>query len=197
MSASEGGGESSAVHRARVLRLETLRDLEALMYELSRLQDELVACIDDEEEVRDLLHAAGVMSSVWLDDVACRFAGADHQADELFAIAWRLLDELDHGPGGFRSREDAALFASLRGSAAGMLARLWISGYLMGPVPHDAWPNPELALLLLRALEHRADALALSDALEYHYSQPPSAGLCPDENSQTDHEPDGPEQDPL
>ncbi|MFI8294265.1 hypothetical protein ACIGBL_34785 [Streptomyces sp. NPDC085614] len=88
---------------------------------------------------------------MWLDDVACRFAGTDHDADELFARAWQFVDELGLEPGGFLTREDPALFTTLRGSAASMLARLWVTGYLLGPVPEDAWPAEELAVLLLRA----------------------------------------------
>ncbi|MFC9133475.1 hypothetical protein ACFT4A_42465 [Streptomyces sp. NPDC057099] len=32
-------------------------------------------------------------------------------------------------PGGFLTRDDPALFTTLRGSAASMLARLWVTGY--------------------------------------------------------------------
>ncbi|MFI8294180.1 hypothetical protein ACIGBL_34240 [Streptomyces sp. NPDC085614] len=97
---------------------------------------------------------------MWLDDIACRFAGSEQDADELFAQAWQFVDDLGLEPGGFLTREDPALFTTLRGSAASMLARLWVTGYLLGPVPEDVWPAEELAVLLLRALEHHADARA-------------------------------------
>uniref|UniRef100_UPI003F49638E hypothetical protein n=1 Tax=Streptomyces sp. CA-141956 TaxID=3240051 RepID=UPI003F49638E len=45
-------------------------------------------------------------------------------------------------PGGFLTKDDPALFTTLRGSAASMLARLWITGYLLGPLPEDAWEEP-------------------------------------------------------
>ncbi|WP_406053568.1 hypothetical protein OG462_44365 [Streptomyces sp. NBC_01077] len=169
MSAPTGGGGEGAARRAQVLRLETLRDIEALLRGLRELHAELMACEDDDgERVRDLLHAVGVMTGVWLDDIACRFAGTEHDADELFARAWHFVDGLELDPGGFLTRDDPALFTTLRGSAASMLARLWVTGYLLGPVPEDAWPDEELAVLLLRALEHHADVLALTQTLDHH-----------------------------
>ncbi|MFI8829305.1 hypothetical protein [Streptomyces sp. NPDC053431] len=169
MSAPAGGGDKSWARPIRALRLETLRDIEALVRELVELHGELLACDDrDEERVRNLLHAAGVRAGMWVDDIACRFAETDHDADELFARAWQFVDDLELEPGGFLTRDDPALFTTLRGSAASMLARLWVTGYLLGPVPEDAWPEEELALLFLRALEHHADALALTETLDHH-----------------------------
>ncbi|WP_435279949.1 hypothetical protein [Streptomyces sp. 1222.5] len=171
MSASERGS-ADAARRARVLRLETLRDLEGLVGELQELHSELAICEDsDGDRLRTLLHSAGVMTGVFLDDVACRFVGSDRQADDLFALAWRFLEELSPEPLGFRSAEDSELFRRLRDSAASMLARLWITGFLLGPVPEDGWPNQELVILLLRALEQHADALALAEALDRHLGQ--------------------------
>jgi hypothetical protein len=194
MSAPIRGDDDGVTRRARVLRLETLRDIEALQRELQELHGELLACGDSEEErLRDLLHAAGAMTGVWLDDVACRFAEADHDADELFARAWQFVDELPLEPGGFLSREDGSLFTTLRGSAASMLARLWITGYLLGPVPEDAWPNHELATLLLRALEHHTDALALAEALEHRHSPTEDTGAPRGEKSETDDQTGEPE----
>ncbi|WP_369198973.1 hypothetical protein [Streptomyces djakartensis] len=192
MPAFDHGDESDAIRRARVARLETLRDLSALMAELAELRRELAVCEDDEEQVRELLHMAGVMTGVWLDDVACRFAGTDHTADELFAAAWRLLDDMAVEPGAFSTLEDPALFQILNGSAASLLSRLWINGYLIGPFPHDTWPNHDLALLLLRTLEHHADALALTDALDHH-NHPPPAGPPPDETTENKHSTDEPD----
>ncbi|MFE5947229.1 hypothetical protein [Streptomyces sp. NPDC056480] len=192
MSAPAGGGDEGAARRARVLRLETLRDIEALVRELQELHGELLACEDSERErVRDLLHAAGVMTGVWLDDIACRFAETEHDADELFARAWQFVEDLDLNPGGFLTRDDPALFTTLRGSAASMLARLWVTGYLLGPVPDEAWPDEELAVLFLRTLEHHADALALAETLDHHHpgrGEPP-----PTENPETYEEPDRPQ----
>ncbi|MFE5940566.1 hypothetical protein ACFQ69_35045 [Streptomyces sp. NPDC056470] len=178
-----------------MLRLETLRDIEALLRELEELHGELLACEDsDGERVRDLLHAAGVMTGVWLDDVACRFAETDHDADELFARAWQFVNDLNLAPGGFLTRDDPALFTTLRGSAAAMLARLWVTGYLLGPVPEDAWPDEELAILLLRALEHHADAHALTETLNQHHTshdEPP-----PTARPRNDEEPGGTQEGP-
>ncbi|MFC8015132.1 hypothetical protein [Streptomyces cinereoruber] len=47
------------------------------------------------------------------------------------------------------TRDDAALFTTLRGSVASMLGWVWINGYLLGPVPEDAWPGREIAVLML------------------------------------------------
>ncbi|MFF3404019.1 hypothetical protein ACFYW6_36700 [Streptomyces sp. NPDC002659] len=195
MSAPTGGSDEGAARRTRVLRLEPLRDIEALLRELQELHAELMACEDrDGERVRDLLHAAGVMTGVWLDDIACRFAETEHDADELFARAWQFVDELELRPGGFLTRDDPALFTTLRGSAASMLARLWVTGYLLGPVPEDAWPDEELAVLFLRALEHHADALALTETLDHH--SPRRDESRPTEKPETDEEPDGTQAEP-
>ncbi|MFD9622043.1 hypothetical protein ACFWB2_32915 [Streptomyces virginiae] len=193
MSAPTGGDDKGAARRARVLRLETLRDIEALMRELGELHGELLVCEEgDGARVRDLLHAAGVMTGVWLDDIACRFAETAHDADELFAWAWQFVDELELEPGGFLTREDPALFTTLRGSAASMLARLWVTGYLLGPVPKDAWPDEELTVLLLRALEHHADVLALTETLDHHHGIG-EGGTSRSERPGTDEEPGEPE----
>ncbi|MFD3537395.1 hypothetical protein [Streptomyces sp. NPDC058664] len=193
MSAPTGGGDEGAAHRIRVLRLETLRDIEALLRELEELRGELLVCEEDDgERVRELLHTAGVMTGVWLDDIACRFAETEHDADELFARAWQFVEDLELQPGGFLTREDPALFSTLRGSAASLLARLWVTGYLLGPVPEDAWPGEELAVLLLRALEHHVDAFALTESLGYYES--PDGDAPGGEQPGTGEEPDEPEE---
>ncbi|MET7391788.1 hypothetical protein ACFYPT_42385 [Streptomyces sp. NPDC005529] len=195
MSAQTGEDDDGAVRGARVARLETLRDMDVLLRELGKLHSDLLACEDDDgEQVRDVLHAAGVMTGVWLDDIACRIAESEHDADELFASAWQFVDSLELEPGGFLTRDDPALFTTLRGSAASMLARLWVTGYLLGPVPKDAWPDRELAVLLLRTLEHHADALALAKTLEPHHS-PGEDGAPRDEEPETGGEPDLPGAD--
>ncbi|MFI8829066.1 hypothetical protein [Streptomyces sp. NPDC053431] len=195
MSAPAGQGDEGAARRVRVLRLETLRDIEALVRELEELRGELLACEDsDGERVRDLLHTAGVMTGVWLDDIACRFAETDHDADELFARAWQFVEDLDLAPEGFLTRDDPALFTTLRGSAASMLARLWVTGYLLGPVPEDAWPEEELAVLLLRALEHHADARALTETLDHH--RPSRDEPPPGRKPRNDEEPGGTHGEP-
>ncbi|MDX2565263.1 hypothetical protein PV371_37330 [Streptomyces sp. TX20-6-3] len=189
------GDDGGAVRRARVLRLETLRDIEALLRELEELHAELAACEDsDEERVWDLLHAAGVMTGVWLDDIACRFAETDHDADELFARAWQFVEDLGLAPGGFLTRDDPALFTTLRGSTASMLARLWVTGYLLGPIPEDVWPDRELAILLLRALEHHADARALTETLDHHHASQDASP--PTEKPGNDEEPGGTQAEP-
>ncbi|MFJ2061261.1 hypothetical protein ACIOMM_35850 [Streptomyces sp. NPDC087908] len=195
VSAESLGGEEGAARRVRVLRLETLRDIEALIRELQELHGDLQACgEEDGEGVRDLLHTVGVMTGVWLDDVACRFAETDHDADELYARAWQFVAALDVEPGGFSTRDDPALFTTLRGSAASMLGRLWINGYLLGPVPEDAWPSRELAVLILRALEHHTDVLALAGALDHPLPPPrphrPDGGAGPGGTPETGEGPD-------
>ncbi|MFJ2061359.1 hypothetical protein ACIOMM_36440 [Streptomyces sp. NPDC087908] len=192
MSAPMNGSDEGAARPVPVLRLETLRHIEALVRELQELHDDLLAREEsDGEGVRDLLHVAGVMTGVWLDDLACRFAETEHNADELFAQAWQFVDDLQLEPGGFRTREDPALFTTLRGSAAGVLARLWVNGYLMGPVPEDTWPNEELTVLILRSLEHQADAVALNETLD-HRRCPEGSASQDEEQPGTGEEPDEP-----
>ncbi|MFB7176052.1 hypothetical protein ACFCYM_35470 [Streptomyces sp. NPDC056254] len=106
------------------------------------------------------------MTELWLDTVACRLACPEQDANELFARAWQLVDELPLEASGFLSREDAALFTTLRGSAASVLARIWIAGFLLGPIPESAWPNYELAAIFLGALDRQADVRALNESLD-------------------------------
>lgn len=47
-----------------------------------------------------------------------------------------------------------------------MLARLWATGRLLGPVPIEAWPSAELARLLLPAVERHADAISVEYELD-------------------------------
>ncbi|MGW1617476.1 hypothetical protein ACWCQZ_51185, partial [Streptomyces sp. NPDC002285] len=155
----------SAVSRADVMRLQTVEDIDALIGQLSAMRARLVACPSEADEVRALVHACATMTGIWLDDLACRFADTGYSADDLFTAAWELLEGLPAGPSGFESAADPAFFAVLRDAAAGMLARLWITGYLLGPVPTDAWPNDDMARTLLRALEHHADDRTLADDL--------------------------------
>ncbi|MFE9139521.1 hypothetical protein [Streptomyces sp. NPDC007355] len=53
MSAGSPGDEEGAAGRVPVLRLETLRDIEALIRELQELHGDLLAC-EDGERVGDL-----------------------------------------------------------------------------------------------------------------------------------------------
>jgi hypothetical protein len=154
------------------LRLRTVEDIDVLIGRLRGMRAKFVACPDEADEVRALVHACATMTGIWLDDLACRFADTGYSADDLFAAAWELLEDLPVAPSGFESAEDPAFFAVLRDAAAKMLARLWITGYLLGPVPTDAWPNGDLARALLQALEHHADDRTLADDLR-------QAGLGP------------------
>ncbi|MFD3535878.1 hypothetical protein [Streptomyces sp. NPDC058664] len=79
-----------------MLRLETLRDIEALLRELEELHGELLVCEkSDGEWVQDLLYAAEGMTGVRLDGIACRFAETEHDAHELFARAWPFIEDLE------------------------------------------------------------------------------------------------------
>ncbi|MFE4579514.1 hypothetical protein [Streptomyces chartreusis] len=163
----DGRGEGE--QGVRQARLATMREIRALQAELQEIFDELAQCEDDDaERVWELLHAAGTMTGVWMDDIACRFAGIEEDADEVFAHAWRLLDDLAMKPAGFTTRTDPLLFATLRRTTSGLLARLWVTGFLLAPVPIHAWPNTEIAALLLTALEHHADAADLAQDLFDH-----------------------------
>ncbi|MFD8396686.1 hypothetical protein ACFV2N_48005 [Streptomyces sp. NPDC059680] len=151
--------------RAQAMRLRTVQDIDFLIARLRRIRRELARCPDDVDRMRALLHRCTTMTSIWLDDLICRYADTGLNANETVAAAWELVDSLALKPSGFESAADPAFFSELRGAAAEALARLWLTGYHMGPVPFDAWPSPELARLLLRALEHHADCLVLSDDL--------------------------------
>jgi hypothetical protein len=153
------------VSRAGVMRLRTVEDIDVLIGRLRATRAKLAACPDETDEVRARVHACATMTGIWLDDLACRFADTGYSADDLFTAAWELLEALPVAPSGFESAMDPAFFAVLRNAAATMLARLWINGYLLGPVPTDAWPNDDLARALLQALEHHADDRTLADDL--------------------------------
>ncbi|MFE6848758.1 hypothetical protein [Streptomyces sp. NPDC057686] len=166
MSKAESEAEE-AKSRVRAQRLDTARSIQTLRRRLRDLHHELLQCSDeDEDRVQDLLHAAGVVTGIWLDDVVCRFVDPEHDSDELFAKAWQLVDRMPLESNGFLSSQDSALFASLRGMAANMLARIWISGFLLGPIPEDAWPNHDLAIHLLAGLDHHLDDRDLKQDLE-------------------------------
>ncbi|MFI9825906.1 hypothetical protein ACIHFC_36985 [Streptomyces sp. NPDC052013] len=166
-----------AACRAGVMRLQTVEDIDLLIGRLRSLRAKMVACPDETDQVRALVHACATMTGIWLDDLACRFADTGYSADDLFSAAWELLESLPAAPSGFESAADPTFFAALRDATAGMLARLWITGYLLGPVPTDAWPNGDIARALLRALEHHADDRTLTDdlrqaGLDPHRGQP-------------------------
>ncbi|MFF8848299.1 hypothetical protein ACF08N_37575 [Streptomyces sp. NPDC015127] len=146
-------------------RWETIRAIDVLCQRLARLREELQMCPDEVVEVRAVQQACAMGTSFWLDDLACALADTGMDADGLFDAAWQLVDSLPLSPGGFESREDPRFFDVLRAATAKTLGRLWITGYLLGPVPTHAWPNADLARLLLRAIEQHADDLALGDDL--------------------------------
>ncbi len=66
---------------------------------------------------------------------------------------------------GFETSADPVRFNTLRATAASVLGRLWITGYLLGPVFMDAWPNRALTLPLA-ALEHHTDTQTLIAELD-------------------------------
>ncbi|MFE9499882.1 hypothetical protein [Streptomyces collinus] len=148
------------------MRLQTVKDIDVLVARLQAMRGKLAGSPDVMDEVRVLVHGCATMTGIWLDDLACRFADTGHSADDLFTAAWELVESLQIQPSGFESRTDPAFFAVLRDATASMLARLWINGYLLGPVPTDAWANTDLARTLLEALEHHADDRALTDDLD-------------------------------
>jgi hypothetical protein len=54
----------------------------------------------------------------------------------------------------------------MRRATAIMLARLWSTGRLLGPLPIEAWPSAELARLLLPAVERHADTISVEYELD-------------------------------
>ncbi|WP_406410784.1 hypothetical protein [Streptomyces sp. NBC_01614] len=167
------------VSRAGVMRLRTVEDIDVLIGRLRAMRAKLVACPDETDEVRALVHACATVTAAWSDDLACQFADTGYSAEDLFTAAWELLQALPPTPSGFETAADPHFFEVLRDATAEMLARLWIIGYLLGPVPADAWPNIDLARALLRSLERHADDRTLADDLHQAGLAPPSDPLGP------------------
>ncbi|MFF8848328.1 hypothetical protein ACF08N_37755 [Streptomyces sp. NPDC015127] len=74
---------------------------------------------------------------MWLDGQVCRFAATGHDADDLSRRrggCWTF----PLATSGFEWGADPAFFAVLRDATAGTLAWLWITSYLLSPVPADA-----------------------------------------------------------
>ncbi|MEV8615066.1 hypothetical protein AB0383_45445 [Amycolatopsis sp. NPDC051373] len=51
--------------------------------------------------------------------------------------------------------------------AANILTQLWSTGYLLGPISIDAWPNEATARQLLTTIEHHADVITLLHETEH------------------------------
>lgn len=152
--------------RARGLRVRSVHDIDMLIGTLESLRAGLKHCPNEMDQVQILLHSTGTEVAMWLDHLSCQSADMGQSADELFDTARQLLDSLPLSPNGFESRADPLFFAHLREATAGILARLWIHGFLLGPVPAEAWPNAELARLCLTALEHHCDIETLVEELQ-------------------------------
>jgi hypothetical protein len=117
-----------------------------------------------EHEQRDgrvTARAAGMVASTLVDTLAVRYADAKDDPNDLFDIAEQLVASLDLQPTGSETSSDPDYFGRAKQATAILLARLWINGMLLGPVPVDAWPNAELARLLLRAVEQHGDRITL------------------------------------
>ncbi|MFF3877112.1 hypothetical protein [Streptomyces sp. NPDC001978] len=145
--------------------MRTVEDIDVLLAKLHVFRARLVCCPDDVEHVREILHQCATTMRMWLDDLCCRYADTRLDAGEVFARARQLVDCLALEPSGFESSADPAFFSALRDAVTQAVAQLWINGYLMGPIPVDAWPNADLTRLLLEALEQHADNLTFTDDL--------------------------------
>ncbi|MGI5380641.1 hypothetical protein ACQEV2_41870 [Streptomyces sp. CA-251387] len=75
------------VSEAGVMRLCTVEDIDMLIGRLRAMRAQLVACPDEMDDVRALVHACATMTGIWMDDLACRFADTGYSADGLFTAA--------------------------------------------------------------------------------------------------------------
>lgn len=74
--------------------------------------------------------------------------------------AQAVVEGLGAAPAGFATSVDEQhRHARMKKATAVMLVRLWVTGRLLGPIPAEAWPNTELARLLLPAIERYADVV--------------------------------------
>uniref|UniRef100_UPI003F4927BC hypothetical protein n=1 Tax=Amycolatopsis sp. CA-096443 TaxID=3239919 RepID=UPI003F4927BC len=123
---------------------------------------------EDVGKVLKLVQGTGLIVSTLVDTLAVRYAdsGGDADPNTLYDRAQQVVEGLGGPPAGIETAGDPVYFARMQTCAANTLAKLWISGYLFGPVPIDAWPNEALARMLL-TIEHHADVITLQHEVEH------------------------------
>lgn len=119
---------------------------------------------DDEADlatVRDRLRVAALVGHSITTDIAARGAAVDVTGQgavhDLLDDAERVVAEADLLPHGRETTARQEYFRRLQRSTAILLAGLWTTGRLIGPLPVEAWPNTDLAWLIMRTLEDYAD----------------------------------------
>ncbi|QRP42956.1 hypothetical protein [Amycolatopsis sp. FDAARGOS 1241] len=118
---------------------------------------------DNVEQALRLVRGIGWLMTGLADIFAIRFAerGGDADPNAFYDQAQQVVDELGDEPVGIETAGDPEYFARMKRCAASILARFWLTGYLLGPIPIDAWPNETLARQLLTTIEHHADVITL------------------------------------
>ncbi len=124
---------------------------------------------DDVEKALKLVQGTGLIMTTLVDGLAVRFADHATIADPntLYARASQVVANLGDAPAGVETASDPAYFARMQLCAANMLARLWLTGYLVGPIPVEAWPNELIARQLLTTIEQHADVITLQHEVEH------------------------------
>jgi hypothetical protein len=118
------------------------------------------------DEPPKIVQALGLLTTALVDELTRLYVGDGRDSEDLLDEAEAVVASLGATPAGFATSIDPQYYARMKRATAIMLARLWATGRLMGPVPIEAWPSAELARLLLPAVEHHADAISLEDELD-------------------------------
>jgi hypothetical protein len=118
------------------------------------------------DERRRLVQTGGLLATTFVDELTRLYVGDGRHSDDLLDEAEAVVNELGATPAGFATSIDPEYYERMKRATAIMLARLWATGRLLGPVPVEAWPSAELARLLLPAVEHHADAISVEDELD-------------------------------
>ncbi|MFI0454530.1 hypothetical protein [Actinomadura sp. 6N118] len=113
-----------------------------------------------------LVQAGGLLATTLVDDLTRLYASDGLDGHDLLDAAEAVVNELGTAPTGFATSIDATYHERMKRATAIMLARLWSTGRLLGPVPIEAWPSAELARLLLPAVEQHADAISVEDEID-------------------------------
>ncbi|MEV7951719.1 hypothetical protein AB0O74_32710 [Streptomyces rubiginosohelvolus] len=164
---SQAGSTTTADLRREQLAHEVARDVASLQTALGAFREQVLADASDDDRVRQVQYDIGVTLGTWVDKFACRVANTSASAEQINIDAREFVHSLGLDPTGFESKSSPELYETLRKEAGNLLARLWMTGFLLGPVPVDQWPNDLMAQNILEALECFADAITLEDDLRH------------------------------
>uniref|UniRef100_UPI003F4926E7 hypothetical protein n=1 Tax=Actinomadura sp. CA-154981 TaxID=3240037 RepID=UPI003F4926E7 len=113
-----------------------------------------------------LVQGAGLLATTLADDLTRLYADDGLSGEDLLDAAEAIVHELGAGSTGSAPGIDPDDHEPAKAAAAIMLARLWSTGRLLGPIPHQVWPSTELARILLPTLQRHADNLSVEDELD-------------------------------